>query len=170
MQQGLRVTVAMMYVLPEHSRLMVVERLLHRVEQHGVRIKVLYLDKGFCSGSIIQYLQHRRQATIMACPIRGKQGGTRALCRGRGSYRTSYTFSDGTQVDMAVVLTKPLGQDDKRRRKWLLYVTIGVSWPQKRSNDAIDTASVWKPATVRCVACASSPPIAILPYAFSCMV
>jgi putative transposase len=132
MQEGLRVTVAMLYVLPEHSHLMVVERLLHRVEQHGVRIKVLYLDKGFCSGSIIQYLQHRRQATIMACPIRGKQGGTRALCRGRGSYRTTYTFSDGTSVDMAVVLTKPLGKAGKRRRKWLLFVTIGVSWPPKK--------------------------------------
>jgi putative transposase len=132
MQEGLRVTVAMLYVLPEHSRLMVVERLLHRVEQHGVQIKVLYLDKGFCSGSIIQYLQHRRQATIMACPIRGQQGGTRALCRGRGSYRTTYTFTDGTQVDMAVVLTKPLTKDAKRRRKWLLFVTIGVSWPPKK--------------------------------------
>ena len=132
MQEGLRVTVAMLYVLPEHSHLMVVERLLHRVEQHGVRIKVLYLDKGFCSGSIIQYLQHRRQATIMACPIRGQQGGTRALCRGRGSYRTTYTFSDGTSVDMAVVLTKPLGKAGKRRRKWLLFVTIGVSWPPKK--------------------------------------
>lgn len=132
MQQGLRVTVAMMYVLPEHSHLMVVERLLHRVEQHRVQIKVLYLDKGFCRGSIIQYLQQRRQATIIACPIRGKQGGTRALCRGRGSYRTTYTFTDGTQAELAVVLTKPLGKDGKRHRKWLLYVTIGVSWSPKK--------------------------------------
>jgi len=132
MQQGLRVTVALLYVLPEHSHLMVIERLLHRIEQHRVQIKVLYLDKGFCSGPIIQYLQHRRQPTIMACPIRGQQGGTRALCRGRGSYRTAYTFTDGTQVDMVVVLTKPLTKDAKRRRKWLLYVTIGVSWPPKK--------------------------------------
>ncbi len=132
MHQGLRVTLAIMYILPEYSRLTVVKRLWHRIEQQRVRIKVLYLDKGFCSGAIIQHLQQCRQPAIIACPVRGEQGGTRALCRGRGSYRTTYTFTDGTTVDMAVVLTQPRGKDGRRRRKWLLYVTIGVSWPPQK--------------------------------------
>jgi hypothetical protein len=32
-------------------------------------------------------LKARKQPAIIACPIRGKDGGTRALCQGRKSYR-----------------------------------------------------------------------------------
>ncbi|MEL6225269.1 MAG: hypothetical protein AAFR31_21790, partial [Cyanobacteria bacterium J06627_8] len=61
----------------------------------------------------------------LACPIRGKQdGGTRAICRGRKSYRTRYTFTDGTEAKMAVVATLPRGKNGRRRRKWLLFVVM----------------------------------------------
>lgn len=32
------------------------------------------------------------QPALIACPIRGTTGGTRALCQGRKSYGTTYTF------------------------------------------------------------------------------
>jgi putative transposase len=85
MHKGLRFTVALVYVLPEDSTLTVLQRLIQRMGQHRVVIKRLYLDKGFCQTDVIQYLQDHNLSALIACPIRGKQGGTRALCRGRSS-------------------------------------------------------------------------------------
>lgn len=53
-------------------------------------------------------------------------GGTRQLCRGRKSYRTTYTFTDGTTAEMAVVATLTPNKEKRLRRKWLLFVLIGL--------------------------------------------
>lgn len=132
MHNGQRFTVALVYVLPEYSTLAVVQRLVQLIHQHRIVIKRLYLDKGFCQTAVIQYLQDHNLSALIACPIRGKQGGTRALCRGRRSYNTTYTFGDGTVVQMTCVRTMPCGKNGKRRLKWLLFVCIGVTWPPKK--------------------------------------
>lgn len=131
MWRGLRLTLALSYVLPEYSTLQVLQRLLHRLAQLDIRPGVLYLDKGFCHGEVIRYLQDKRQPAVLACSIRGKTGGTRALCQGRKSYRTAYTFTDGTEVEMVMVATLPHGKDGKRRRKWLMFVVIELDWSPK---------------------------------------
>jgi len=128
----LRVTLALTYVLPEHRVLDVLERLLYRVAQTPVQVKRLYLDKGFCSGDVIQFLQQHRYSAVIACPIRGKERGTRALCQGRKSYRTTYTFTDGTTVEVAVVATLPENGQGLRQRKWLLFVLIDVAWSPRK--------------------------------------
>ncbi len=127
-----RLTLALTYVLPEHSTLEVVQRLLQRLGHLGFCHTTLFLDKGFCCGEVIRYLQAQRQPAILACAIRGKQGGSRALCKGRKSYRTTYTFTDGTVADVALVLTLPPGRDGRRRRKWLMYVVLGLDWPPQK--------------------------------------
>jgi len=130
--RGLRLTLALTYVLPEYSTLQVLQRLLQRLSQLGIRPGVIYLDKGFCNGEVIRYLQAQKQPSVLACPIRGKQdGGTRALCRGRKSYRTRYTFTDGTEAEMTVVATLPRGKHGRRHRKWLLFVLIELDWTPK---------------------------------------
>jgi hypothetical protein len=131
MWRGLRLTLALSYVLPKYSTLQVLQRLRQRLSQLGIRPGVLYLDKGFCHGEVIRYLQDKRQPAVLACTIRGKEGGTRALCKGRKSYRTRYTFTDGTEVEMVVVATLPRGKDGKRRRKWLMFVVIDLDWSPK---------------------------------------
>lgn len=124
----MRLTLAVAFVLPEEKTVAVVSRLHHRVRTLGVQMDVLYLDRGFCSGPVIAYLKAVNQPAILACTIRGKQGGTRQLCRGRKSYRTTYTFTDGTTAKMAAVATLVPGKDKLRRRKWLLYVVVGLDW------------------------------------------
>lgn len=119
-----RLTLAVTYVLPEHNTLSVIKTLLQRVYWLNFHATVLYLDKGFCCGEVIQYLQAQKQAAILACPIRGKNGGTKALCKGRKSYRTAYTFTDGTAVEMVMVATLPRRRGGQRGRKWLAYVVI----------------------------------------------
>lgn len=128
-----RITLAVTYVLPEHDTLAVLTRLLQRIYRLQFHATVLYLDKGFCYGDVIRYLQEKRQATILACPIRGKTGGTHALCQGRKSYRTTYTFTDGTSCHVAVVATLPHGKNGTRRRKWLLFVVLELDdWSPKK--------------------------------------
>jgi hypothetical protein len=72
-------------VLPNHRRAAVVQKLLTRLAQVGVHASGLYLDKGFCGGEVIRYLQKQRLAALLAGRLPGKQGGLRAWWRGRGS-------------------------------------------------------------------------------------
>jgi hypothetical protein len=101
----MRLTLAVAFVRPEDPTVAIVQRLLQCAERLQVQIDVLYMDRGFCSGPVICYLKEIKQRTILACTIRGKEGGTRQLCRGRKSYRTRYTFTDATTAEMAVVAT-----------------------------------------------------------------
>jgi hypothetical protein len=128
MWREVRLTLAITYVLPEHSTLEVVQRLLQRLNRLGFCRYTLFLDKGFGGGEVLRYLQAHHQPAILACAIRGKTGGTRALCTGRHSYRTTYTFTDGTVADVALVATLPRGHDGRRRRKWLMFVLVELDW------------------------------------------
>jgi len=124
-----RLTLALRYVLPEDNLSSGVECLLQRLAHLGFHASVLYVDKGFCSGEIIRYLQHIRQAAVLACPIRGKQGGIRALCQGRASFTTDYTFTDGTNACLALVDTRVHDPKTKRKqRKWLAFVLVNLVW------------------------------------------
>lgn len=128
-----RLTLALTYVLPEDSLPSVVERLLQRLGHLGLHATLLYLDKGFCSGEIIRYLQRTQQAAVLACPIRGKQGGIRALCRGRGSFTTDYTFTDGTTARLALVDTRvPNPKTSRKQRKWLAFVLVDLEWTPRQ--------------------------------------
>lgn len=130
--QQVRLTLALTYVLPEDDLPDVVRRLLYRLTALGLHASVLYLDKGFCCGEVIRQLQQVGQAAILACPIRGKRGGIRALCRGRGSRLTAYTFSDGTRAQLALLDTRVPDTSGRRRRKWLAFVLVNLSWtPQQ---------------------------------------
>lgn len=128
-----RLTLAVTYVLPEDTPLEVLKRLFFRLKSLHLQLGVAYLDKGFCSTKIILYLTEQNQPAILACPIRGKEnGGTRALCRGKKSYRTTYTFTDGTPAELVLKATQVAGKDGKLRRKWLAFVVIHLDWTPKK--------------------------------------
>lgn len=93
---GLRVTLALHFVLPDDDTVRVLDILLQRVQAQGLAVSCLVLDKGFESIAVLEYLTQQGQAALIACPIRGTTGGTRALCQGRKSYGTTHTFK-GTQ-------------------------------------------------------------------------
>lgn len=131
-----RLTLAVRYVLPEEDTLEILKFLLKRLKKLGFTAKVLYMDKGFASTAIIQYLTEQKQPTIIACPIRGKKGGTRALCHGRSSYTTTYTFTDGTQSNIAMKASLVPNASGKLRRKWLAFILILLDWtPDKVYED-----------------------------------
>ena len=127
-----RLTLAVHYVLPDETALNVLKILLKRLKSLNFEAKILYLDKGFAATPIVSYLSHHNQPAIIANPIRGKQGGTRALCRGRKSYITDYTFTDGTQATLAMKASLVPDKTGKLRRKWLSFIVILLDWsPEK---------------------------------------
>ncbi len=131
MVRQMRLTVAVVFVRPEDETVEIVKRLLERSKALDIQIDVLYLDRGFCNSQVIAHLQWLKQPAVLACTIRGKEGGSRQLCRGRKSYRTRYTFTSDLTVDMVVVATLVPGKDKKLRRKWLLFVAVCLDWKPK---------------------------------------
>jgi len=124
-----RLTLAVHYVLPDEEALEVLKILLQRLKKLGFSAKVLYMDKGFAATPIIDYLTtEAKQPAIIANPIRGKTGGTRALCCGRSSYTTVYTFTNGTSATIAMKASLVADKTGKLRRKWLSFLVILLDW------------------------------------------
>ena len=138
MLHGLRVTLAIHFVLPDEETVEIVKILLKRVKKRQICIKCLFLDKGFGSIPVMDYLTRQGLSALIACTIRGKTGGTRALCQGRKSYRTAYTFKgkDGVTftANLAVCRTFTTAKRTKRlkqRAVWLIYILINLDLSPK---------------------------------------
>lgn len=131
MLQGLRVTLALRFVRPQDDTLTVLQDLLKRLQCRAIRLARLFLDKGFDGIAIMEHLTRRGQPAVIACTIRGKQGGTRALCVGNKSYRTPYTFESAAQGAFTAQLavcrvftTAKRTKRLKRRAEWLIFILI----------------------------------------------
>ena len=136
MQRDVRLTLAVVFVKPDDGKVTLLERLLTRVRALGVRVRCLYADKGFCAIPVLQWLLVQHLSAIIACPIRGKQGGTRALCQGQRGYRTQHTFASAEHgtltVPVAVVRTYQRRRAGQRTAAWLVYVCLQVADPPLR--------------------------------------
>jgi len=80
-----RLTLAVVFVKPKMDKVTILKRLLNAVRAAQISSTCRYADNGFCCIPVLRYLDRRRSPAILAMPIRGKQAGTRALCRGRTS-------------------------------------------------------------------------------------
>jgi Transposase DDE domain len=121
-----RVTLAIHAIPVEETMVATITHLLATIAQAKVRIKRLFLDRGFYSVPVIRWLKGLNIPFLMPAVIRGKQGGTRALCQGRASYRTTYTLNsqDYGQVNcqMAVVCHYLKGRKGQHGIHYCLYV------------------------------------------------
>lgn len=87
-----RYTLALTLVRKSDKALDILQRLHQRAQHLGVRVKRLLLDREFDNNGVIGYLQQQPFPSIIPLIIRGKDGGTRALVKGRRkSYVTTYT-------------------------------------------------------------------------------
>ena len=128
---GLRVTLALGFVLPADTTVSVLDRLLRRVKTLGLRVTCLLLDKGFDGITVMDYLTRQHQPALIACAIRGTTGGTRALCQGRHSSCTTHTFTGahGPPFTAAVAVCRVFTTARRTRRlprraEWLLFILI----------------------------------------------
>ncbi len=128
---GLRVTLAIRFVLPEDDTVSVLNKLLKQVKTLGIQVTCLLLDKGFASSAVMDFLTRQHHPALIACPIRGTTGGTRALCQGRRSYCTTHTFkgAQGTEFTAAVAMCRVFTTARRthrlpRRAEWLLFILL----------------------------------------------
>ncbi len=124
-----RYTLAITLVRRSDLALDALKRMLLRGEKVGLRLRRLYLDRGFDNNALIAYLKQQPYPTIIALTMRGKQGGTRALLKGRKSYRTTYTRSSqkyGEQTfNVQIVCRYTKGRYRRQGVKLLAYILIG---------------------------------------------
>lgn len=129
---GLRFTLGICFVLPEDTTVGVLEKLLKRVKGLRIQVHRLLLDRGFAGIEVQYHLEQQQIPTLIACPIRGQKGGTRALCRGRKGYRTRYEFKNAKTklsrtADLAVCrvfTTAKRTKRLKRRATWWIFILI----------------------------------------------
>jgi putative transposase len=131
---GLRVTLALRFVLPGDDTVSVLDTLLTRVKTQGLQVSCLLLDKGFESVAVMEYLSQQGQAALIACSIRGATGGTRALCQGHKSYGTTHTFTGPQGVEFPASLlvcrvftTARRTGHHGRQAAWLVFVQIHLT-------------------------------------------
>ena len=132
-RNGHRLTLGIKFVLPQETAKEVVEYLLKQLKGLEIEARCLYLDRGFGSIEIARYLKEIGQTAIVACPIRGKTGGLKALCVGRKSYRIKHVFKSAKhgrqEVEMAMfkTFTNCTKKGVKvRKAKWLAYILVNV--------------------------------------------
>jgi putative transposase len=138
--KNLRVTLAIRFVVPGDDTVTLLDDLLNRLKTQGIRIERLFLDRGFDGIGVMDYLTRRKQPALIACTIRGKTGGTRALCQGRRSYRTQHTFHGADPAaftaELAVCRVFTTAKRTGRRKReadWMIFILIHLDWTPRQA-------------------------------------
>lgn len=126
-----RVTLGIHAVHRQETLVATVTYLLAMLSALKIRVKRLYLDRGFYSVPVIRWLKALNIPFLMPAVIRGKTGGTRSLLVGRKSYATRYTLSSANygsvNCQMRVVCTYYKGFKGKHGIQFALYVVHRVT-------------------------------------------
>jgi putative transposase len=125
-----RVTLALHAVPCDETLVATITDLLAILHPLRVRVKRLYLDRGFYSVPVIRWLKALNIPFLLPAVIRGKQGGTRALLKGRKSYATHYTITSphygSVACQMRVVCSYLKGFKGQHGIHYVLYVVHRV--------------------------------------------
>ena len=139
--RGQRFTLALTYVRQGEKTEKVLQRLLQRCAQVGVRPKLLLLDRGFWSVGVIRYLQAAHYPFLMPVIARGRQadhpqgpGGTRVFWSYRRGGWGEYTLQETgggrkATVSICVHVRPRAGRRGKHGREHLVYAYWGWQAP-----------------------------------------
>jgi putative transposase len=124
-----RYTLAITLVRRSDKMVDVTERLIERGKALGLKPRRLYLDRGFDNNGVVAYLERQPFPSIIALTIRGKEGGTRAMLKGRKSYQTTYTrpstrYGPAT-FNVVVVCKYSKGRYQRQGIYHFAYIVIG---------------------------------------------
>jgi IS4 transposase len=139
----MRVTLAIRFVRPEEDSVSSLSALLKRLKALKYQVRTLYLDRGFDGVRVMRFLTKTHLRAVIACTIRGKQGGTRALCVGRGSALTCYTFTSPQHgaftahlaVCKVFTTARRTGRA-KRRADWMIFILIHCAFTPQQVRQA----------------------------------
>lgn len=121
-----RFTIAIRAVRTQETIVATLTYLLAELASHNLKIKKLYLDRGFFSVPVIRWLQALNIPFVMPAIRRGKQGGVNQFLKGRKSYKTTYTMTSnkGNSVtfELAVICKYRRGKRKRKGIEYLVYV------------------------------------------------
>jgi len=132
-----RYTLALKYCRRGESHVEVLDYLLAQLEELGIEVEVLLLDREYFNCQVINYLQSREIPFIMPCIMRGKSGGLRKLCKGRRSYSTTYTLKSphgNATFQVNVVVRYARGRWGRHGIEYLLFAVSGVDVEPRRTH------------------------------------
>jgi putative transposase len=124
-----RYVVALHFITYGETMAEIVCWLLKRLKALKIRLRRVFLDKGFCSEPVFKVLDRRKLSYILPIPVRGRSGGVRRLFQGK-SGKTSYTFHSpkfGVYTVQAVVVQRySKGRYGRHGSKWFAYAIAGL--------------------------------------------
>jgi hypothetical protein len=146
-EAGFRYTLAATYLKGNESTVDGLQRLLARVKERGVSIKVLLLDRQYFATPVIEFLQSQRIPFLVPLALRGRKPKRRQSKPGQrrktktamklrdfarqkaGTYRYTWTVKKISVTFNVVVAYKSFRhhETDQRKSKKLLYAAWRVS-------------------------------------------
>jgi hypothetical protein len=128
-QDNRRYVVALRFIEYGEPMAEVVRWLIKRLKALKIRIRRVFLDKGFCSKPVFKVLSQHKLSYVVPIPVRGKSGGLRSLFQGK-SRKTTYTFKSlkyGQYTVQAVVVKRySKGRYKRHTSKWFAYAAVGL--------------------------------------------
>ena len=128
-RDGRRYVIALRFIEYGEEMADIVRWLIKRVKTLKIRIRRVFLDKGFCSQPIFKVLGQHKLSYVIPIPVRGKSGGVRTLFQGK-SRKTNYTFNSPKHgkytVQSVVVKRYSKGRYGRHKSKWFAYAVAGL--------------------------------------------
>ena len=125
-----RVTLAVIGVKNNYTPVAIISYLLTKVNSLNLKIKSLYLDRGFYSSSVIRWLKALDIPFIMPAIRNGKTGGINQYLKGKKSYKTTHTMNEGKDNEVTfplwIVCKYRQGKRGKYGVEYLAYVVYKV--------------------------------------------
>lgn len=125
-----RVTLAVIGVKNNYTSVAIISYLLSKVNALNLKIKSLYLDRGFYSSSVIRWLKALDIPFIMPAIRNGKTGGINQYLKGRKSYKTTHTIQRGKDNEVTfplwIICKYRQGKRGKFGIEYLAYVVYKV--------------------------------------------
>ena len=124
-----RYVVALRFVEYGEQMAEIVRWLIKRLKTLKIRLRRVFLDKGFCSKPVFKVLGQHKLSYVTPIPVRGKSGGVRALFQGK-SRKTTYTFNSPKHgkymVEAVAVKRYSKGRYGRHTSKWFAYAVAGL--------------------------------------------
>ena len=131
LKKGKRLTLAIRGIRSQDTNVGIITYLLASIESLQIKVRTLYLDRGFFSISVIRWLKALNIPFIMPAIRRGKQGGIKQFIKGKKSYKTTYTMTksleDYVTFDLWIIVKYRKGKRNKYGLEYLAYVVYKAS-------------------------------------------
>ena len=121
---------AIIGIKKSYTNVAIITYLLDKLDSLKLRIKRLYLDRGFYSASVIKWLMALDIPFIIPAIKNGITGGINQYLKGKKSYKTSHTINKGKANEVVfplwIVCKYSKGKRNKHGIEYLAFVAYKV--------------------------------------------